>query len=203
MSSLSALCSSCHSYAVGGQLKAERALWGNVYRRSLPLSPSSLPSFFFLREFFCRALPSERLEQAKLQLALFSVRRLIAGYSWGPGGLWHGDLKKGLGRFRKHRSKIHQNICKRHISDLHVISPVFSLSRSPRNCLRSPWKTKIDKITFVLSPAKTYEIGATVEPLYNRAPNGFVPQNIGSSAKVLMAEIESFGKSDISLLGSR
>ena len=32
--------------------------------RSLPLSPSSRPSFFFLCEFFSRALLSERLEQA-------------------------------------------------------------------------------------------------------------------------------------------
>ena len=50
-SSLSALCSSCHSYPVGGQLRGERALYGNVYRRFLPLSPSSLPSFFFFVNF--------------------------------------------------------------------------------------------------------------------------------------------------------
>ena len=31
----------------GGQLRAERALWGNVYRRSLPFSLSILSSFFF------------------------------------------------------------------------------------------------------------------------------------------------------------
>ena len=37
----------------------------NERTRSLPLSPSSRPSiFFFLREFFSRALLSERLEQA-------------------------------------------------------------------------------------------------------------------------------------------
>ena len=38
---------------------------GESERSSLPLSPSSLPSFFFFfREFFSRALLSERLEQA-------------------------------------------------------------------------------------------------------------------------------------------
>ena len=50
-SSLSALCSSCHSYPVGGQLRGERALKGKVYKRFLPLSPSSLPSFFFFVNF--------------------------------------------------------------------------------------------------------------------------------------------------------
>ena len=37
---------------------------GESERSSLPLSPSSLPWFFFFREFFSRALLSERLEQA-------------------------------------------------------------------------------------------------------------------------------------------
>ena len=35
-----------------------------MYRRSLSLSPASLPLCFFLREFFSRVLLSERLEQA-------------------------------------------------------------------------------------------------------------------------------------------
>ena len=35
-----------------------------MHRHSLALSPSSLPLCFFLREFFCRALLSECLEQA-------------------------------------------------------------------------------------------------------------------------------------------
>ena len=35
------------SQTIGGQLRVERALQGNVYRRSLPLSPLVSPSFFF------------------------------------------------------------------------------------------------------------------------------------------------------------
>ena len=37
--------------------------------RSLPLSPSSLPSFFYLREFFSCSLLSERLEQTRKDLS--------------------------------------------------------------------------------------------------------------------------------------
>ena len=48
--------------------------------RSLPLSPSSLPSFFF-REFFSLALLSERLEQAKfavkLHFANFIYKKIV------------------------------------------------------------------------------------------------------------------------------
>ena len=43
----------------------KRGRGGGEQETSLPLSPSSLPSFLFLREFFSRALLSERLEQAK------------------------------------------------------------------------------------------------------------------------------------------
>ena len=48
---------------------------GGESESSLPLLTSSLPSFFFLREFFSLALLSERLEQA------ISTKAYISGPS--------------------------------------------------------------------------------------------------------------------------
>ena len=49
---------------------------------SLPFSPSSLPSFFFLREFLSCALLSERLEQANFFKTFKASYFLLNSYIW-------------------------------------------------------------------------------------------------------------------------
>ena len=67
--------------SVGSELNCTAGKRGEGSRESsLPLFPSSLPSFFFLCEFFSRAVLSERLEQATLSYNIrsknYSLRTL-------------------------------------------------------------------------------------------------------------------------------
>ena len=83
--------------SVGSELNCTPGKWGGGGSRESPLPPfpSSLPSFFFfLREFFSRAVLSDRLEQVTLSYTIRSknncLRTLPVFF------LWEADFKACL-----------------------------------------------------------------------------------------------------------